>query len=101
MLKSSSLCLHSSNLGSFWLKIEQFWPFEEISKTAAILRRAGLSDTILKGAHPGTIPARFGLIWFSGFRVEDLNVIFYQTMPNLNNRYKSAERKIEEISIFS
>jgi hypothetical protein len=21
----------SSNLGTFWLKIEQFWPFEEIS----------------------------------------------------------------------
>jgi hypothetical protein len=31
MLKSSSLCLYSSNLGTFWLKIEQFRPFEEIS----------------------------------------------------------------------
>jgi hypothetical protein len=31
MLKSSSLCLYSSNLGTFWLKIEQIWPFEEIS----------------------------------------------------------------------
>jgi hypothetical protein len=31
MLKSSSLCAYSSNLGTFWLKIEQFWPFEEIS----------------------------------------------------------------------
>ena len=31
MLKSSSLCLYSSNLGTFWLKIEQFWQFEEIS----------------------------------------------------------------------
>jgi hypothetical protein len=41
----------------------------------------------------GTIPARFGLIWFSGFRGEDLNVIFYQNMPNFHNRYKSAERK--------
>jgi hypothetical protein len=30
MLKSSSLCSYSSNLGTFWLKIEQFWPFEEI-----------------------------------------------------------------------
>jgi hypothetical protein len=30
MLKSSSVCLYSSNLGTFWLKIEQFWPFEEI-----------------------------------------------------------------------
>jgi hypothetical protein len=28
MLKGSSL--YSSNLGTFWLKIEQFWPFEEI-----------------------------------------------------------------------
>jgi hypothetical protein len=37
--------------------------------------------------HPGTIPARFGLIWFSGFRGEDLNVIFYQNMPNLHNDY--------------
>jgi hypothetical protein len=32
----------------------------------------------LKGKHPGTIPARFGLIWFSGFRGEDLNAIFYR-----------------------
>ena len=39
--------------------------------------RAGLSDTILKGTHPGTIPARFGLIWFSGFRRDDLNVKVY------------------------
>ena len=45
---------------------------------------------------PGTIPARFGLIWFSGFRGEDLNVIFYQNMPNLHNRYISAERKISQ-----
>jgi hypothetical protein len=29
MLKISSLCLYSSNLGTFWLKIEQFWPFED------------------------------------------------------------------------
>jgi hypothetical protein len=36
-----------------------------------------LSDTILKGIHPKTIPARFGLIWFSGFRGEDLNVKVY------------------------
>jgi hypothetical protein len=42
---------------------------------------------------PWDIPARFGLIWFSGFRGEDLNVIFYQNMPNLHNLYKSAERK--------
>jgi hypothetical protein len=57
---------------------------------------AGLSDTILKGTHLGTIAARFGLIWFSGFRGEDLNVIFYQIMPNLHNWHKSAERKISQ-----
>jgi hypothetical protein len=58
----------------------------------------GLLDTILKGTHPRTIPARFVLIWFSGFRGKDLNVIFYQNMPNLDNRYKSAERKISQKS---
>jgi hypothetical protein len=31
MSKSSSLCLYSSNLDTFRLKIKQFWPFEEIS----------------------------------------------------------------------
>jgi hypothetical protein len=52
---------------------------------------SGLSDTILKGTHQGTIPARISLIWFSGFREEDLNVIFYQNMPNLHNRSKSVK----------
>ena len=33
------------------------------------------------------------LIWFSDFRGEDLNVIFYQNMSNL---YKSVERKISQ-----
>jgi uncharacterized membrane protein len=41
MLKGSSLCLYSSNLGTFWLKIEQFWPFEEIS----ILVMTAILDT--------------------------------------------------------
>jgi hypothetical protein len=57
--------------------------FEEISifsNSGHLEWRAGLSDTILKGTHPGTIPARFDLIWFSSFRGEDLNVIFYQNM---------------------
>ena len=43
--------------------------------------------------YPRTIPAKSGLIWFSGFREEDLNVIFYQNMLNLHNRYKTAETK--------
>jgi hypothetical protein len=43
-----------------------------------------LWDTILKGTHPGTIPARLGLIWFRGFRGEDLNVKVYdrRQMPS-------------------
>jgi hypothetical protein len=44
--------------------------------------RTALTDTILKGTHPETIPAWLGLIWFSSFRGEHLNVIFYQNMPN-------------------
>jgi hypothetical protein len=75
------------------------WPIEEISmfsNSSHLEWRAGLSYTILKGTHPGTIPAKFGLIWFSGFRGEDLNVIFYQNMPHLHNRYISAERKISQ-----
>jgi hypothetical protein len=51
-----------------------------------------LSDIIVKG----TPPARFGLIWFSGFRGKDLNVIAYQNMPNLHNRHKLAERNISQ-----
>jgi hypothetical protein len=64
----------------YWIFYE---PIEEISifsNSSHLEWRAGLSDTILKGAHPGTIPAKFGLIWFSGFRGEDLNVIFYENM---------------------
>jgi hypothetical protein len=50
MLKSSSLCLYSSNFGTFWLKIEQFRPFEEISifsNGGHIGYRTVLTDTIL------------------------------------------------------
>jgi hypothetical protein len=47
------------------------------SNNSHLERRAGLSDTILKGTHPGTIPARFGLLWFRGFRGEYLNVKVY------------------------
>jgi hypothetical protein len=89
MLKSSS-CLYSSNLGTFWVKIEQFWPFEEISifsngghlafqnvSVSAVLyprwppllkieissngqNCSILTDTILKGDHLRTISAKFG-----------------------------------------
>jgi hypothetical protein len=68
--------------------IKQQWTIEEISifsNSSHLEWRAGLSNTIFKWDYPRTIPAKFGLIWFSGFREEDLNVIFYQNMPNLHN----------------
>ena len=37
-------------------------------------------------------PPKFALIWFSGFR-EDLNVIFYQNMPNLHIGIKRLKEK--------
>jgi hypothetical protein len=59
MLKGTSLCLYSSNLGTFWLKIEHFWPFEEISIFSNDYRTA-LTDTILKGDHLRIIQAKLG-----------------------------------------
>jgi hypothetical protein len=53
---------------------------------AAILNGGKLLDTIIKGDHPSKI-------LFSSFRGADLNVIFYQNMPNLYNQYKLAIRK--------
>ena len=50
----------------------------------------------MEGGAVGHNFARFGLIWFSGFRGKDLNAIFYQNIPNLHNRYKSVERKISQ-----
>jgi hypothetical protein len=67
MLKTSSLCLYISNLGTFWPKIEQFWPFEEIS--TCIFSNGGhlgyrtvLTDTILRG--PTQEPSLPGLVSF-------------------------------------
>ena len=42
-------------------------------------------------------PPKFVLIWFSGFRGEDLNVIFYQNMSNLYNQYTFVNRLKEKI----
>ena len=97
MLNYSLPCSCSYNLSSFWFITKQQWTIEEMSifnNSSHLEWRVGLSDIIVKGTLPRTIPVRFGLIWFSGFRGEDLNVIFYQNMPDLQNRYKSAERII-------
>jgi hypothetical protein len=48
-------------LGTFWLKIEQFWPFEEISifsNGGHLGYRTALTDTILKGDHQRIISAK-------------------------------------------
>jgi hypothetical protein len=63
MLKISSLCLYSSNLGTFWLKIEQFWSFKEISifsNGGHLGFRTALTDTLWKGDHLSIISAKFG-----------------------------------------
>ena len=89
-------------MSSFRFIIKQQWTIEEISifsNSSHLEWRVELSDTILKWDYPRTIPARFGLIWFSSFRGKDLNVIFYQNMPNLHNRYKSAEKKIDSTKL--
>jgi hypothetical protein len=52
-----------SNLGTFWLKIEQFLPSDEISifsNGGHLGYRKALTDTILKGDHPRIISAEFG-----------------------------------------
>jgi hypothetical protein len=78
---SDSPALHSKWL--LLLKIES-------SYSSHLEWRVELSDTILKGDYPRTIPARFSVIWFSGFRGEDLNVIFYQIMPISRPPFKMA-----------
>jgi hypothetical protein len=57
--------------------------------------RVRLSDTILKGDHTRTIPVTFALIWFSGFRGEDLNVISYQNNYEIKITSKSFPQKFE------
>ena len=80
MLIYSCPCSCSKKLSSFRFIIKQQWTIEEISifsKSSHLEWRADMSDKNLKGTHPRTIPATFGLIWFRGFRGEDLNVKIY------------------------
>jgi hypothetical protein len=46
-----------------YFKLEQFWPFEEISifsNGGHLGYRTALTDTIFKGDHPRFISAKFG-----------------------------------------
>jgi hypothetical protein len=48
---------------TFWLKIEQFWPFEEIpifSNSSHLGYRMALTDTNFKGDHLRIIQTKFG-----------------------------------------
>ena len=79
-------------MNSFWLILEQQWTIEEISifsNNSHHEWRAVLSDTILKGTHPRSIPARLCLIWLSGFRGEDLNVKDYDVRRTEGRRTPS------------
>jgi hypothetical protein len=59
-MKFKKILLH---LCTFWLKIEQFGPFEEIfifSHSGHLRNWTALTDTIFKGDHPRFISAKFG-----------------------------------------
>jgi hypothetical protein len=46
---SAPSCIQDGHLGTFWLKIEQFWPFEEISifsNGGHLGYRTALTDTL-------------------------------------------------------
>ena len=59
------------------LTIEWYWSkFQRgiiitLKNSSHLEWRVGMSDTILKGTHPGTIYAKFASIWPSCFRGED------------------------------
>jgi hypothetical protein len=62
-VKKLIIILIQFKFGHFWLKIEQFWPFEEISifsNGGHLGYRTALMDKILKGDHPRIISAKFG-----------------------------------------
>ena len=79
-LKKTSTC--KTRGSAHWaciahLTIEWYWSkFQReiiitLKNSSHLEWRVGLSDTILKGTHPGTIYAKFGSIWPSCFRGED------------------------------
>jgi hypothetical protein len=86
---SDSLAVHSRWL--LLLKIEissivhccQLKKFLFFSNSSHLQWRVELSDTILKWNYPRTIPARFGLIWFSG-----LNLLLWNRWTKLNQTWQ-------------
>ena len=96
MLNYSFPCSCSKKMSSFRFIIKQQWTIEKkiiFSNSSHLEWRAGLLDTILKGTHPRTILARFGLIWFRGFRGEDLNVKVYDVRRTDGRRRMPSDGK--------
>jgi hypothetical protein len=61
-IKKKSSPLKQLSQFQLWLKIEQFWPFEEISifcNGGHLGYRTALTDTIFKGDHLRIISAKF------------------------------------------
>jgi hypothetical protein len=69
------------------LKIEWYWSkFQRkiiitLKNSSHLEWRVGLSDTILKGTHPGTIYAKFGSIWPSCFISQSEKRIILESVP--------------------
>jgi hypothetical protein len=88
MLKSSSLCLYSSNFGTFWLKIEQFWPFEEIS-IFSNGGHLGRGDEIKKKSSPLKLLSQFQpnfaemILRCSPFKIVSVSAVLYPRWPPL------------------
>ena len=86
MLKSSSLCLYSLNLGTFWLKIEQFWPFEEISifsNGGHLGYRTALTDIILKLLSQSQPNFAEMILRWSPFKIVSVSPVLYPRWPPL------------------
>jgi hypothetical protein len=86
-------------LSSFRLILKKQWTIEEISifsNSSHLEWRAGLSDTILRGTHPGTIPAKFGLTWFSGFS----SLTYILVIPTSNQDGHQAKNRKRGDEIF-
>ena len=99
MLNYSLPCSCNSNLSSFWFIIKQQITIEEISffsNSSHLEWNVGLSDTILQGDHSRTIPTKFGLIWFSSFRREDLNGKVYDLRPTDNECQTMTKAHIKD-----
>jgi hypothetical protein len=65
-----------------------------ISSTKTGLFRISWLCSVLKGGHIRTMPAKFGLIWFSSFKEKIKMWSFIKICLFLLNQYKSGKRKI-------